>query len=158
MISDYKKFFAEILSKELESNLEETIKLIEIPPENIPGDLAFPCFQLSKTFIERHNTARAGLQGDVELIPPTSDASSSNEVKELKTSEAKRCKKSPNIIAQELATKFTDFTHFTKFTAIGGYLNAHINPSDFITNFFNLKTSKSANINNSKTKVLLEYM
>jgi arginyl-tRNA synthetase len=22
--------------------------LIEIPPENIPGDLAFPCFQLAK--------------------------------------------------------------------------------------------------------------
>jgi len=28
--------------------LEDILVLIEIPPENIPGDLAFPCFQLAK--------------------------------------------------------------------------------------------------------------
>jgi len=28
--------------------LEDIFTLIEIPPENIPGDLAFPCFQLAK--------------------------------------------------------------------------------------------------------------
>jgi arginyl-tRNA synthetase len=46
----------------------DIFSLIEIPPENIPGDVAFPCFQISKTL-----------------------------------------KKSPNIIAQELATRLSSF-------------------------------------------------
>jgi arginyl-tRNA synthetase len=29
-------------------SLAEILALIEIPPENIPGDFAFPCFKLSK--------------------------------------------------------------------------------------------------------------
>jgi len=55
MIESYKKQFAEILSKELPLLQEEIIWLIEIPPENIPGDLAFPCFQLSKTMKKSPN-------------------------------------------------------------------------------------------------------
>lgn len=30
--------------------IKEILELIEIPPENIPGDFAFPCFKLSKIF------------------------------------------------------------------------------------------------------------
>ncbi len=48
MIDQYKKQFAEILSKEMDMSIEDIQKMIETPPENIAGDLAFPCFQLSK--------------------------------------------------------------------------------------------------------------
>lgn len=30
--------------------MAELLAMIEIPPENIPGDFAFPCFKLSKLF------------------------------------------------------------------------------------------------------------
>jgi arginyl-tRNA synthetase len=36
------------LAKDIDLPLEDILSLIEIPPENIPGDLAFPCFQLAK--------------------------------------------------------------------------------------------------------------
>jgi len=50
MLKKYKKLFAEILEKKLANILsqEEIEKLVERPPSNIPGDLAFPCFQLAK--------------------------------------------------------------------------------------------------------------
>jgi arginyl-tRNA synthetase len=48
MIGIYKQYFAEILSQNTDLPLEEILAMIEIPPENIPGDLAFPCFQLAK--------------------------------------------------------------------------------------------------------------
>lgn len=48
MINTYKQHFAEILSSHLNLPVEEIFSIIEIPPENIPGDLAFPCFRISK--------------------------------------------------------------------------------------------------------------
>jgi arginyl-tRNA synthetase len=36
-------------------SLEDILSLIEIPPENIPGDLAFPCFRLSKVLKKSPN-------------------------------------------------------------------------------------------------------
>jgi arginyl-tRNA synthetase len=48
MIEKYIQQFAEILHKETKLPVEDILALIEIPPENIPGDLAFPCFQLAK--------------------------------------------------------------------------------------------------------------
>ena len=48
MLSIYKHHFAQELSKYIDLPLEEILAMIEIPPENIPGDLAFPCFQLAK--------------------------------------------------------------------------------------------------------------
>jgi arginyl-tRNA synthetase len=48
MLSIYKQHFAEKIAKHIDLSLEEILALIEIPPENIPGDFAFPCFQLSK--------------------------------------------------------------------------------------------------------------
>lgn len=48
MISIYKQYFADILSSKLNLPVEEIFSLIEIPPENIPWDLAFPCFRISK--------------------------------------------------------------------------------------------------------------
>jgi arginyl-tRNA synthetase len=48
MINTYKQYFAEILSEYLNIPLQQILSLIEIPPSNIPGDLAFPCFKISK--------------------------------------------------------------------------------------------------------------
>ena len=48
MLTIYKQYFANELTKHIDLPLEDILALIEIPPENIPGDLAFPCFQLAK--------------------------------------------------------------------------------------------------------------
>lgn len=48
MIWTYKKYFAQALAKHIDLPLEELLAMIEIPPENISGDFAFPCFRLSK--------------------------------------------------------------------------------------------------------------
>jgi arginyl-tRNA synthetase len=48
MIQAYKERFATLLDEKLQLGIDEIINIIEIPPENISGDLAFPCFQLSK--------------------------------------------------------------------------------------------------------------
>jgi len=48
MIWIYKHHFATELAKHTDIPLEEIMSLIEVPPENISGDLAFPCFQLAK--------------------------------------------------------------------------------------------------------------
>jgi len=80
MIKNYIENFATLLKQEINLELQNIIKLIEIPPENISWDLAFPCFVLSKIL-----------------------------------------KKSPNIIAKELAEKLGKSTE-----AIGPYINIHI--------------------------------
>lgn len=114
MIGKYKQYFAEILVNHIDNSLGTIFTLIEIPPENIPGDLCFPCFQL-----------------------------------------AKQAKKSPNMLAQELAAKLKS-PHFSAFEAVGGYLNAHINKTNFITDFFQPSTFNLQPSTNSK--VLIEYM
>ncbi len=48
MLSLYKQYFADTLIKYIDLPREDVLGLIEIPPENIPGDFAFPCFQLAK--------------------------------------------------------------------------------------------------------------
>lgn len=48
MIRIYKKYFAELLAKYVNLPFETISAMIEIPPENISGDLAFPCFPLAK--------------------------------------------------------------------------------------------------------------
>ncbi|MBU0626764.1 arginine--tRNA ligase, partial [Patescibacteria group bacterium] len=122
MIDTYKKKFAKILQKEINMSLEDIINLIETPPENIPGDLAFPCFGISKIL-----------------------------------------KKSPNDIAKELAKKLSSSSSFSSFVSVGGFLNAHINQSDFINNFFvSLDKGRGSRaeegFDNHKIKVLIEYM
>lgn len=113
MIAIFKQYFAELLSTETDMSVSEILALIEIPPENISGDLAFPCFQLSKSL-----------------------------------------KKAPPLIAQDLAKKLSS-EYFSSFEAVGGYVNAHINQTSFITQFFTEnKKQKSKNIK----KIMLEYM
>lgn len=48
MIDRYKQYFAHALAQQLPVSEEEILSMIEIPPENIPGDFAFPCFKLAK--------------------------------------------------------------------------------------------------------------
>jgi len=48
MLEKYKNLFAEIIRQKTNISFDEIMDLIEIPPENIWGDFAFPCFQLSK--------------------------------------------------------------------------------------------------------------
>jgi arginyl-tRNA synthetase len=48
LLNAYKRQFAEILKQKINLSLDEILQLIEIPPENIPGDFAFPCFQIAK--------------------------------------------------------------------------------------------------------------
>lgn len=110
----YKQHFADELAKYIDLPREEILAMIEIPPENIPGDFAFPCFQLSKVL-----------------------------------------KKSPNNIAQQFAEKFSA-PYFSQFEAIGGYINAHIHQSDFITKFFTTQVPSSKSPTSSK--ILIEYM
>ena len=55
LLQQYRQYFAEILQKETTLSLEEILPMIEIPPENIPGDFAFPCFQLSKVLKKAPN-------------------------------------------------------------------------------------------------------
>lgn len=121
MIWIYKQYFVTELVKHVNMPVEEIMALIEIPPENIPGDLAFPCFQLSKLF-----------------------------------------KKTPQEIADDLFHKINIdpdyFFMITNFTTQGGYLNAHINKTKFITDFFTSTAQSSISQPSTHTKVLIEYM
>lgn len=45
---DYKKKIAEVIKSNVDIELEDIEKLIEIPPKSEMGDYAFPCFQLAK--------------------------------------------------------------------------------------------------------------
>lgn len=94
MIGLYKQYFAEAIAKHIDLALADILTMIEIPPENIPGDLAFPCFQL-----------------------------------------AKQAKTSPNALAQQFAENFSS-PFFEKFSVVGGYVNAHINKANFISDYF----------------------
>ena len=56
MLNSYKKQFAELLQKtELNISIEDILNNIEIVPNNIKGDLWFPCFKLSKEFKKSPN-------------------------------------------------------------------------------------------------------
>ena len=46
---DYKNYIANLLSANLDMDVNEVEKLIEIPPKSDMGDYAFPCFVLAKT-------------------------------------------------------------------------------------------------------------
>lgn len=48
MIVKYTSEFAKLLAFRLEISADEVFPLIQLAPENIEGDFAFPCFQFSK--------------------------------------------------------------------------------------------------------------
>ena len=59
---DYKKKIAELLSKEVELEVNDLEQLIEIPPRAEMGDYAFPCFQLAKVMKKAPNMISAELK------------------------------------------------------------------------------------------------
>ncbi|MFA5747651.1 MAG: arginine--tRNA ligase [Candidatus Absconditabacterales bacterium] len=137
MINLYKKYFAEILGKNIDLPIDEILELIEIPPENIPGDLAFPCFKLSKILKKSPNVI-------------------AQEIKE-KIEHGKIGGKKSGKIGKEIDSDFE------KFLNIGGYVNAEIKKSSRIKNFFQ-DISKQQRIQSDKghkaikEKIIVEYM
>ncbi len=61
MLSIYKKYFAELLATHILLSVEKILAMIEIPPENISGDFAFPCFKLSKLLKQSPQTLAEAL-------------------------------------------------------------------------------------------------
>ena len=49
MLLSYKNKFAELLSPFFQVSEEELLPLIQMAPDNVKGDLAFPCFQFAKS-------------------------------------------------------------------------------------------------------------
>jgi len=66
MINIYRQHFADILASHLNLPIEEIFSLIEIPPSNIPGDLAFPCFRISKQLSKAPNDISKELSEKLE--------------------------------------------------------------------------------------------
>lgn len=73
---------------------------------------------------------------------------------------AKELKKSPKIIADELALKFKDSKNL-EVSSLNGYLNFRLKPeflNQIITNSLNLQENFAKNQKNSNEKILLEYI
>ncbi|KNY28298.1 arginine--tRNA ligase [Pseudobacteroides cellulosolvens] len=61
-----KKEIANTISKQVELDIAEIERLIEIPPNSDLGDYAFPCFQLSKAFRKAPNIIAAEMAEKLE--------------------------------------------------------------------------------------------
>lgn len=64
---DYKKKVAELISAEVELDVKEIEKLIEIPPRPEMGDYAFPCFQFAKTMKKAPNIIAEELKNKINV-------------------------------------------------------------------------------------------
>lgn len=70
-MADFKKLISESLKSEIEDlTLEEITALIEVPPNKVMGDYAFPCFKLAKVFRKAPNAIAEDLAGKIQ---PTDD-------------------------------------------------------------------------------------
>ena len=67
-LMDYKKKIAELLSKEVELEVNDLEQLIEIPPRAEMGDYAFPCFQLAKVMKKAPNMISAELKEKLDTV------------------------------------------------------------------------------------------
>lgn len=66
MLNTFKIQFAQILSEHLPLEIEDICALIVPAPENVAGDLAFPCFQLAKTMGKAPNLIANELQNKIQ--------------------------------------------------------------------------------------------
>ena len=66
MLNTFKIQFAQILSEHLPLEIENIYALIVPAPENVAGDLAFPCFQLAKTMGKAPNLIANELQNKIQ--------------------------------------------------------------------------------------------
>lgn len=65
MIVQYKLKFAEKLAAFFSMSIEDILPLIQLAPDNIPWDLAFPCFQFSKTLKKAPNQIATELESSL---------------------------------------------------------------------------------------------
>jgi arginyl-tRNA synthetase len=63
---DYKKKVAEAISRNVDMEIENIERLIEIPPKPEMGDYAFPCFQLAKEFRKAPNVIAEELASKID--------------------------------------------------------------------------------------------
>lgn len=118
---DFKKEIATVLKTNLaQSEYEELLEMIEVPPNSRMGDFAFPCFKLAKIL-----------------------------------------RKSPVVIAQDLAKAITDNKLFERVEGVTGYVNFFINKELFARSVINevmIRKGKygSSDIGKNK-KVLVEF-
>lgn len=66
MLNTFKIQFAQILSEHLPLEIEDICTLIVPAPENVAGDLAFPCFQLAKTMGKAPNLIANEFQNKIQ--------------------------------------------------------------------------------------------
>ena len=66
MFNSFKYQFAELLAPHLPLDLDQITSLIVPAPENIAGDLAFPCFQLAKSLGKAPNLIANELKEQIE--------------------------------------------------------------------------------------------
>ena len=65
MIVEYKLKFAEKLAAFFSMSVENILPLIQLAPDNVPWDLAFPCFQFSKTLKKAPNQIATELESSL---------------------------------------------------------------------------------------------
>jgi len=65
MIVEYKLKFAEKLAAFFSMSVEDILPLIQLAPDNVPWDLAFPCFQFSKTLKKAPNQIATELESSL---------------------------------------------------------------------------------------------
>ncbi|MBV4419454.1 arginine--tRNA ligase [Clostridium tyrobutyricum] len=63
---DYKKIIVERLKENLNLELKDIERIIEIPPKSDMGDYAFPCFQLAKIYKKAPNIIASELKGKID--------------------------------------------------------------------------------------------
>lgn len=66
MFNSFKYQFAELLAPHLPLDLDQITSLIVPAPENVAGDLAFPCFQPAKSLGKAPNLIANDLKEQIE--------------------------------------------------------------------------------------------
>lgn len=63
----YKKQFAMALAEKTGLSADEIVGMIEVPPQSDMGDLAFPCFSLSKALKKAPMAIATEVAGELKL-------------------------------------------------------------------------------------------
>lgn len=66
MFNSFKFQFAQLLAPNLPLAIEQIVDMIVPAPENVEGDIAFPCFQLAKSLGKAPNLIAQDLKAQLE--------------------------------------------------------------------------------------------
>lgn len=142
MLNKYKQQYAILLQSLIpEFTVDELFALIEMAPDNIEGDLAFPCFRLSKSRKENPNNIARKLGS--ELIKDFSEIPG-------------RSQKWQSVNVWEILNAWQLFCDFV---VVGGYVNAKLKSAILIENILNEVLKKKDNFGRGEDKwktILLE--